>query len=52
VSDFIPKGGMCAACQQQLKDCSALPFQSMQIIKRYPDGVKAVRCDQFKRREA
>lgn len=47
-----PKGSMCAACQHAARDCSALPFGQMPVIKRYPDGAKAVRCSSFARRDA
>lgn len=46
---YQPKGSMCAACQHAKRDCSALPFGQMPVIKRYPDGVKAVRCQQFEK---
>lgn len=46
-----PKGGMCTACAHRHSDCSALPFHAMPVIKQYQDGVKAVRCEQFKRKE-
>lgn len=42
-----PKGSMCCACSKRQADCSALPFASMQVIKRYPDGIKAVKCEAF-----
>lgn len=49
---YQPKGGMFAACQHRLRNCIALPFDQMKVIKKYPDGTKAVRCDKFKRQEA
>lgn len=52
MSESQPKGGMCASCKDRNRDCSALPFHQMKVIHRYPDGVKAVRCDRFQRREA
>lgn len=45
----IPKGGMCMSCTQADKDCSGKDFSSMQPIKIYPDGVKAVKCVDFER---
>lgn len=51
MTDYIPKGGICASCKDRLSDCEALPFHTMQVIKRYPDGTKAVKCNQYKRRE-
>jgi len=41
---YQPKGGMCTTCVHKLRDCSALPFEDMQVVKVYSDGVKAVRC--------
>lgn len=44
-----PKGGMCVACTNCKSDCSGKDFASMQPVKVYPDGVKAVKCSDFKR---
>lgn len=46
----FPKGGMCAVCTHSKRDCSALPFGRYPVIKRYPDGTKAVKCAEFKRK--
>lgn len=35
------------ACTDCGKDCSGKDFDSMQAIKVYPDGVKAVKCIDF-----
>ncbi|SNS16924.1 hypothetical protein [Pseudomonas segetis] len=43
-----PKGSMCASCARKHKDCSALPFDKMKVIKVYGDGVKAVRCTEYR----
>lgn len=42
-----PKGSMCAACKNSARNCSALPFEQMQVIKTYADDTKAVKCTQF-----
>lgn len=42
-----PKGSMCCACTKQRDNCSGLPFAAMPVIKRYPDGTKAVKCQAF-----
>ena len=39
-----PKGSMCTTCTNGSEACAALPFEAMQVIKTYPDGVKAVKC--------
>ncbi|WP_285259207.1 hypothetical protein [Halopseudomonas bauzanensis] len=46
----IPKGGMCAACQYRYRNCSTLPFDRYQVIKKYPDGTQAVKCAEFQRK--
>ncbi len=38
---------MCAACAHPSLKCSQLPFETMPVIKAYPDGTKAVRCTEF-----
>lgn len=43
----IPKGSMCMACAAPSGECKKLPFDTMPVIKTYPDGVKAVRCTGF-----
>ena len=32
------------SCANSGTSCAALPFASMPVIKRYPDGVLAVKC--------
>lgn len=39
-----PKGSMCMSCDNAGPGCASLPFATMPVIKRYPDGVKAVKC--------
>ncbi len=51
MSDYIPKGGICVSCKDRWRDCRGLPFHTMRVIKRYPDGTKAVKCDQYQRME-
>lgn len=48
-----PKGGMCASCTHQQRDCSALPFDQYPIIQRYNYNgkpVAIVKCVEFKRK--
>jgi len=35
---------MCTSCANPSAACADLPFASMPVIKRYPDGVLAVKC--------
>lgn len=41
-----PKGGMCASCKKAQDDCSALPFNSMNPVRKNSD---AVICTEYKR---
>ena len=43
----IPKGSMCQGCCKLKQDCSRLNFAVMPKIKKYPDGVVAVKCAAF-----
>ena len=43
----IPKGSMCQGCGKLKQDCSTLDFAAMPKIKKYPDGVVAVKCAEF-----
>ena len=43
----IPKGGMCQGCSKLMQECSTLDFAAMSKIKKYPDGVVAVKCAAF-----
>jgi len=47
---FIPKGGMCANCENAQLDCSKLPFSNYPVIKKHSDVV-VVRCAKFKRND-
>lgn len=47
-----PKASMCLACKDCGSDCSGKDFANMQTIKVYPDGVRAVKCDDFERPES
>ena len=49
--EYIPKGGLCMNCAKFSRDCSRLDFTKMHVIKIYPDGVKAVKCTEYKRNE-
>ena len=40
---YQPKGGMCMTCQHKDRDCSALPFHNMPMI-RLDVFVCIVRC--------
>ena len=45
---YQPKGGMCATCIHQLRDCSHLPFHTMKPISKSTDlGYVIVRCTDF-----
>ena len=46
--EYIPKGGMCATCKHQDRDCSHLPFNEMRIID-YNETLAVVKCDEFER---
>lgn len=46
----IPKGGMCRTCAHRDRDCSSLPFRSMQVISKSKD-VSIVRCTEYQRAE-
>lgn len=52
MSDYQPKGSMCAACQHRDGPCSTLPFHDMPVCNRLPDGTKVVICSEFQRRPA
>ena len=45
---YQPKGSMCMNCKNASKACGNLPFSTMQILKRYPDGTAAVKCSNYK----
>ena len=47
---YQPKYGMCATCRNIKRDCSGLQFASMPVIKVYPYGTKAVRCEKWERK--
>ncbi|WP_157826530.1 hypothetical protein [Halomonas sp. MES3-P3E] len=49
--NYQPKGGMCATCARQHKDCRHLPFNEMQVLSK-SKGVSIVRCAEYKRVEA
>lgn len=46
-NQIIPKGSMCQGCSKLKQDCSHLNFANMPKIKKYPDGVVAVKCTAF-----
>ncbi|MGR2663989.1 hypothetical protein ACUXVY_20580 [Chromobacterium haemolyticum] len=46
-----PSGRMCASCLMVfVQNCSKLPFNTMTPIKRDPDGIIVVRCDNYTKR--
>jgi len=47
MNNHQPKGSMCAACKFSTCDCSKLQFDKMPVLKKYPDGTKAVKCTEF-----
>lgn len=47
--EYIPKGGLCMNCANFRRDCSRLDFTKMHVIKIYPDGVKAVKCIEYRK---
>ena len=44
-----PKGGMCATCKHRHRKCDHLSFESMPVIKRWPDGLLIVKCTSWER---
>ena len=46
-----PRGTMCANCVSQLKDCSALPFESMRGIGKDAEGLTVVICSRYEQRK-
>lgn len=47
MTTHFPKGGMCMTCSSPRASCGTLPFDTMPIIKTYPDGTKAVKCSGY-----
>jgi len=45
---YLPKGSMCAACVNRLKDCSKLDFKSMASMSKIDDTI-IVKCTEFDR---
>ena len=50
MTNFYPKGGMCAGCEKSGADCSALDFSKMPIFKRNAEGSVCVICTKYQRR--
>ena len=48
MSEYIPKGGMCAVCKHVYKKCNHLDFKSMPVIEKKL-SVKVVKCTEFDR---
>jgi hypothetical protein len=44
---FIPRGFMCITCKHAFRNCSHLDFEKMQVINKYKDGYKEVKCVEF-----
>lgn len=51
MSNHVPKGSMCAACQHRGQNCAHLPFHEMPVMNRLPDGAAVVKCSEFVRRD-
>ena len=49
MTEFVPRGFMCAGCTKKFQKCNHLNFSEMPPIKKYPDNVVEVRCLEFKR---
>ena len=49
MSEYIPRGGLCMNCANFRRDCSRLDFAKMHVIKIYSDGVKAVKCTEYRK---
>lgn len=49
--EYIPRGGLCMNCANFRRDCSRLDFTKMHVIKIYSDGVKAVKCTEYRKEE-
>jgi hypothetical protein len=50
MSEFIPKGGMCAVCEHRDEDCSAIEFKHCLVIEiDHSEDVKVVKCGDFER---
>nr|DAW50829.1 MAG TPA: hypothetical protein [Caudoviricetes sp.]DAY07301.1 MAG TPA: hypothetical protein [Caudoviricetes sp.] len=47
--EYIPRGGLCMNCANFRRDCSRLDFTKMHVIKIYSDGVKAVKCTEYRK---
>jgi hypothetical protein len=48
MSEFIPKGGMCAVCEHRDEDCSAIEFKHCPVIEiDHSEDVKVVKCGDF-----
>lgn len=45
-NQYQPKGGMCMSCTSINRDCSHLPFNTMQVIDSYND-IKIVKCSEY-----
>jgi hypothetical protein len=43
---YQPKGSMCMSCTRKFEVCK-FDFSKMKVIKVYPDGVKAVKCEHY-----
>lgn len=49
-TEHYPKASMCLVCEHAKRDCSNLPFHTMQVLRKDADDRKAVKCNEFKRR--
>jgi hypothetical protein len=47
---YVPKGSMCMSCKYAKRDCSNLPFSTMQPMSKRGDVV-TVKCTQYVQKE-
>lgn len=47
---YQPKGSQCIACKHRDSNCSGLPFETMPVYRRQPDGTIVVICAEFQKR--
>ena len=50
MTNYQPKGSMCATCRHRDSNCAALPFESMPVYRRQSDGSVVVICSEFQKR--
>jgi hypothetical protein len=50
MTDFQPKGSMCATCRHRDSNCAGLPFHDMPVHRHQPNGTVVVICSEFQKR--